>query len=205
MPLEGKQLGFRYNRQDWLFRNVSITIKPGEAVGILGPSGCGKTTLGQVLAGFAPAMEGHVLLQGQPLPHKGCRPVQIVFQHPEKAVNPRWRIGQILTESWTPDGDFLDRLGIDEAWLARWPHELSGGELQRICIARALGPATRYLIADEMTTMLDAITQAQIWHAVLDIANRRGLGLAVISHDSNLIERLCHRRILWETLCAAEN
>ncbi|MBW7458705.1 ATP-binding cassette domain-containing protein, partial [Paenibacillus sepulcri] len=76
-----------------------------------------------------------------------------------------------------------------------WPNELSGGELQRICIARALGSKTRFVIADEMTTMLDAVTQAQIWHAVLAIARERKLGLLLISHDLHLIERLCHRWI----------
>jgi len=77
----------------------------------------------------------------------------------------------------------------------RFPNELSGGELQRFCVARALGPNTRYLIADEMTTMFDAITQAQIWNAVLKIAEQRKMGMVVVSHDMNLIQQLCHRVI----------
>lgn len=89
-------------------------------------------------------------------------------------------------------------LGIEEEWLDRWPNELSGGELQRFCVARALGPQTRFLIADEMTTMLDAITQAQIWHTVMDIAERRNLGILMISHEPSLIQRLCTRVIHWQ-------
>ena len=84
---------------------------------------------------------------------------------------------------------------MKEEWLTRWPHELSGGELQRFCVARSLGPDTRFLIADEMTTMLDAITQAQIWRAVLEIAKKREMGIVVVSHDMKLIQRLCQRVI----------
>lgn len=87
----------------------------------------------------------------------------------------------------------LDDLGIQTNWLDRRPGELSGGELQRFCIARALGTGTRYVIADEMTTMLDAITQAQIWHTVMNIARQRNLGLLIISHDRKLLDRLCDR------------
>jgi len=84
--------------------------------------------------------------------------------------------------------------------LNRWPHELSGGELQRICVARALNPETRFLIADEMTTMLDAILQAKIWQAVLAIASMRNLGVLVVSHDEHLLKRLCTRILRIEDL-----
>lgn len=89
----------------------------------------------------------------------------------------------------------LIALSIKQEWLNRWPNELSAGELQRFCLARALGLRTRYLIADEMTTMLDAVTQAQIWHVVLELVRERQLGVLVTSHDGELIRRLCHRTI----------
>lgn len=91
----------------------------------------------------------------------------------------------------------MDELGIKEEWLHRFPNELSGGELQRICVARAVGPRTRYLIADEMTTMLDAITQAQIWQALLRWSKQNGVGILVISHERRLIERICSRVVEW--------
>ena len=96
---------------------------------------------------------------------------------------------KVLNEGGKPDPELLALLGIEQEWLTRWPNELSGGELQRFCVARALGPDTRFLIADEMTTMLDAITQAQIWQAVLEIAEKREMGIIVVSHEEKLDQK----------------
>lgn len=193
MQLDAKDVGFRYGNGEWLFRGVNFTINPGEIVGIVGPSGQGKTTFARILAGFENPIEGTVTLGGLPVKKKGYQPIQLVFQHPEKAINPRWKMQKSLREGWEPDRTLLEAFGIEQEWLTRWPNELSGGELQRFCVVRALGPETRFLIADEMTTMLDAITQAQIWHAVLEIAKKREMGVIVISHEAKLIERLCSR------------
>ena len=195
MQLEAKNIGFRYGIGPWLFRDVNVTVEPGEIVGLTGPSGRGKTTFCRILAGFEKPMEGTITLDGLPVSSKGFHPVQLVFQHPEKAVNPRWKMDKVLNEGGKPDPELLALLGIEQEWLTRWPNELSGGELQRFCVARALGPATRFLIADEMTTMLDAITQAQIWQAVLEIAEQREMGIIVVSHEEKLVKRLCHRVI----------
>lgn len=195
MQLEAKNIGFRYGKEPWLFRHVNVTVEPGEIVGLAAPSGRGKTTLCRILAGFEKPLEGNVSFNGLPMASKGFHPVQLVFQHPEKAVNPRWKMAKVLRESGEPDPALLDLLGIEEEWLTRWPNELSGGELQRFCVARALGAGTRFLIADEMTTMLDAITQAQIWQAVLEIAKKREMGIIVVSHEVKLMERLCGRVI----------
>jgi peptide/nickel transport system ATP-binding protein len=197
MPLEGRHLGFRYGNGPWIFRNFDIALHAGETVGLFGPSGCGKTTVARILAGYDAPAEGSVTLDGAPLPAKGVHPVQLVFQHPEKAVNPRHRMRRILRESWMPDRGMLELFGIRGDWLDRWPNELSGGELQRFCILRALAPSTRFIIADEITAMLDAVTQAQIWHALMHVARERKLGLLVISHDRTLLERLCGRIIEW--------
>lgn len=195
MLLSARGLGFRYDAGPWLFRTLDLTVEAGEVVGLAGPSGVGKTTLAKILAGYEKALEGTVELQGEPLPAQGYCPVQLVMQHPEKAVNPRWRLRAILNEGWQPDPDLLSSLGIRREWMDRWPNELSGGELQRVCVARALGPQTKVLIADEMTAMLDAIAQAQIWKAVLRHAKERRLGLLVVSHEQRLIQRLCDRVI----------
>ncbi|MZQ86713.1 ATP-binding cassette domain-containing protein [Paenibacillus sp. 5J-6] len=197
MVLEGKSLGYRYGKEAWVFRNLDIHLEAGEIVGLIGPSGCGKSTLGQLLAGHVGLQEGRVSVDG--VPHgqgKGLRnPVQLVLQHPEQAVNPRWKLRKTLQESGVIDPSMQSELSIEDDWLDRYPNELSGGELQRICVARALGEQTRYLIADEMTTMLDAITQAQIWRAVLSFAERQRAGVLVISHEQELIKRLCDRVI----------
>jgi len=195
MPLEASNIGFRYGNGLWLFQGVDFKLNPGEIVGLTGPSGIGKTTFCRILAGLEKPVQGSVTVGETSLPKKRYHPVQMVFQHPEKAVNPRWKMNKILNEGYHPDQELLASLGMKEEWRTRWPHELSGGELQRFCVARSLGPGTRYLIADEMTTMLDAITQAQIWSAVLEIAKKREMGIVVVSHDMKLIKRLCQRVI----------
>lgn len=195
MQLEARNIGFHYRNGPWLFRGVNLTVKPGEIVGITGPSGQGKTTFCRILAGFEQPIEGSITLSGASVKKNRYHPVQFVFQHPEKAVNPRWKMHKSLNEGWQPDQALLDLFGIEKEWLSRWPNELSGGELQRFCVVRALGPETGFLIADEMTTMLDAITQAQIWQAVLEIAKQRNMGLIVISHEEKLMQRLCDRVI----------
>ena len=94
--------------------------------------------------------------------------------------------------------ELLEDMGIKKEWLNRWPSELSGGELQRFCVIRALSPKTRFLIADEMTTMLDAITQAQIWDVVLDYAKKNDIGVIVISHEKALVDKICDRVVNLE-------
>ncbi len=195
MRLEAKNIGFRYENGPWLFRGINLSLKKGEILGLTGPSGQGKTTFCRILAGFEQPLEGTISLNGRAVPKKGYHPVQLVFQHPEKVVNPRWKMERILNEGWQIDQELLDLLGIKQEWLTRWPNELSGGELQRFCVARALGPKTHFLIADEMTTMLDSITQAQIWHAIQKIAQKRKMSILIVSHDAALIQRLCHRVI----------
>lgn len=138
---------------------------------------------------------GNVSLDGQELPQRGYSPVQMIYQHPELSVNPRLKMGDTLMEAWTPDDDLLGRMGIEKKWFSRWPSELSGGELQRFCIARVLAPQTKFLICDEITTMLDAITQAQIWNLLLDEGEKRNLGMIIITHNKSLAERVCTKVI----------
>ncbi len=190
--LNAKAISFRYRSdRPWILKDFSLSLSPAERLGIYGPSGCGKTTLGRILAGYLQPLSGSVEVDGKPLPKKSFCPVQMVFQHPELAINPRWQIGKVLCEAYQPPQSLLDALGLDANWFERFPVELSNGELQRVAVARALALPTRYLIADEITTMLDANTQAQIWQVLLQIAAQRQLGILVISHDRPLLERVC--------------
>lgn len=196
MLLEARNISFRYNKNSPLILNdFDLELKSGEILGLSGPSGCGKTTLARILAGYDVPEKGFVNLNGTPLSKKGFNPVQLIFQHPEKSVNPRWQMHKTLNEGWSPDDSLLQSLGIEKAWLNRWPNELSGGELQRFCVARVLSPKTKFLIADEMTTMLDAITQAQIWHVIIDTVKKNNMGVLIVSHEEHLMKRLCDRII----------
>ena len=194
MQLRAENISFRYDRKSpWILKNVDLTLDAGERVALTGPSGCGKSTLSMILAGYLEPSEGQVLLDGKPLPARGYSPVQLIYQHPEQAVNPRWKMERTLKECWEPDEQLLRAMGIESEWLKRWPSELSGGELQRFCIARVLSPQTRFLVCDEITTMLDVITQAQIWGLLLERARERDLGMAVVTHNMALAEKVCSR------------
>ena len=197
MKLEGNNLTFRYRKdRKPVLEGVSISVESGERLGLVGPSGRGKTTLCRLLAGYEKPTSGEVLLDGKPLSAwKGPCPVQLLWQNPETAVDPRMKMEQVLAESGPVAPSLLEALGIQPDWLTRWPGELSGGELQRFCIARALGPATQILLCDEMSAMLDYITQAQLWRVVLDEAKRRNLGLLVVSHAGKLLQQVCTRTI----------
>ena len=195
MQLEARNVSFGYGN-NLILRNVSLSIAQGEHVGLVGPSGCGKSTLSKLLASYLHPKGGEILWNGKPLPSRGYCPVQMIYQHPEKAVNPMWRLGKTVNEAWKPDDAFLEAMGIEKAWLRRWPNELSGGELQRFCIARALGPQTQFVIADEMSTMLDVITQAQIWKLLMDTIEQRNIGLMMVTHNMDLAKRVCSR-IIW--------
>lgn len=194
MLLEAKNVYFRYERrQPWVLENRSLKIEKGERLALFAPSGYGKTTLAMLLAGYLKPTRGEILLDGRPLPNKGVCPVQLIYQHPERAINPRWRLKRVLEESGQLREDVLDAFGIERAWLDRFPRELSGGELQRFCVARALMSGADFLICDEISTMLDVITQAQIWNKILEEAAAQNMGLIAVTHNRALANRVCTR------------
>ena len=176
-----------------LYQGFDLAVAPDERVALCAPSGFGKTTLCRLLAGYERSQAGEILLDDAPLPRRGACPVQMIWQHPEAAVDPRMRMGATLAEAGEVPLRLLDDLGIQKRWLSRYPHELSGGELQRFCIARALAANPRYLVADEVSTMLDAVTQAQIWRFLVDETARRGIGVVFVSHSPALTDRVATR------------
>ncbi len=193
MQLRAENVNFKYSGKKYILKDINLSFDSNEVVGILAPSGFGKTTLAKILAGYIKPSKGKVVLDGYNKIKKIFNPVQLIFQHPEKSVNPKWKMKKILNEAYEVSDEMIKVMGIKKEWLNRWPSELSGGELQRFCVLRALSPHTKFLIADEMTTMLDAITQAQIWNVVINYCKEKGIGLIVISHNKELVARICDR------------
>lgn len=204
MKLEARDVTFYYRgrKKVPVLEHFSISISSGERVGLKAPSGRGKTTLCRLLAGYERPAAGEVLLDGRQIrKYRGVCPVQMVWQHPETVVDPLLTLGRTLNEAGAVEERLMDALHIEPGWLTRYPSELSGGELQRFCLARALHPAVRFLLCDEISAMLDLVTQAQIWNFLMEEAKERGLGLLVVSHDDALLERVCTRveTMPWQT------
>ena len=198
--LEAKDVSYRYGVDSPVLRDVTLRVADGERLALLGPSGRGKSTLALLLAGYLPLQQGTITLDGAPLPKDCYNPVQLIYQHPEKAMDPRWKVGDTLREAWDVPEELLTAIGAEPDWLTRWPHELSGGQLQRLSILRALSPKTRVLIADEITASLDPITQAQIWSVILREIEKNRTMLIAITHNAALAQRICTRMVHIEDL-----
>lgn len=196
MKLEAKQIRFTYpGSKEPVLNDVSLTLESHQRLGLLGPSGLGKTTLAKILCGYEKPDGGEVLLDGKALPKRGYCPVQMIWQHPERSVNPRLKMKEVIAEGDQVEERIIQELGIERDWFERYPQELSGGEMQRFCIARALGKRTKFLVADEISTMLDLITQSQIWNFLLKEVSDRNIGLLVISHSQELLDYVCTEQV----------
>lgn len=179
-----------------LWQDLSFSLDAGERLGISAPSGTGKTTLGRVLALWQTPTQGSILVNGKPLSNKGYCPIQLVPQHPDKCFNPFRTTGDSVRDAWSPDDSWFEKLRIKQEWLTRRPNELSGGELARIALLRALDPRTQILIADEVTAQLDAQIQADIWQVLIDESQKRPLSLIIFSHNKALLEKVS-TKVWW--------
>lgn len=197
MKLEVKNLSYQYTDKDRvILENFSFSMTNRERLGLVAPSGVGKTTLCKLIGGYLKPDQGEILLDGKPvLEYRGYCPIQMIWQQPELAVNPRLPMKEVLAEGDQVEERIIRGLGIEPDWLNRFPAELSGGELQRFSIARALGKRTRFLLADEISTMLDLITQSQIWNFLLKEVQEREIGLIAVSHSQPLLDKICTRQI----------
>jgi peptide/nickel transport system ATP-binding protein len=200
MYLNANNISFAYKKNKPILQNISISVPNNKVIGLMGDSGSGKSTLCKVMAGYLQNYSGTVTLDDKVIDTKDYYPVQLIFQHPEKTMNPKWKMHKVLSESWNPPQELMDTFGLKENWLGRWPNELSGGELQRFSILRALNPKTKFIIADEISTMLDAVTQVQIWDALLDYCKQNKMGILAVSHDKDLLEVIADDIIIFNDI-----
>ncbi|MFI0502494.1 ABC transporter ATP-binding protein [Streptomyces albogriseolus] len=217
--LELRAVTAGYDRRAPVVRDAHLTVAPGEAVGLLGPSGCGKSTLARVAALLHRPDAGEVVLDGTPVrgfrhraPREQRTAIGVVFQQPRLAADPRLRLADLVAEPLRATGrrasaadrvrELADTVGLTPDLLGRRPHEVSDGQLQRACLARALVLKPRWLVCDEMTAMLDASTTAALVRAVEDYRASTGAGLLSVGHDRVLLKRWCDRTVPWEAVAA---
>ena len=200
MNLNANNISFAYKKNKPILKDINISIPDNKVIGLMGDSGTGKSTLCKIMSGYIHNYSGSVTLNDEPIKTKDFYPVQLIFQHPEKTMNPKWKMSKVLEESWNPPQELKDIFGLKDAWMRRWPSELSGGELQRFSILRALNPKTKFIIADEISTMLDAVTQVQIWDSLLDYCKKNQIGILAVSHDNDLLEVICDDIIFFDDI-----
>jgi nickel transport system ATP-binding protein len=194
---------------------ITLAVEEGECLGLVGPSGCGKSTLGRLALGLEQPDSGQVRFQGCDLgalrardAQRIRRELQAVFQDALGSVNPRFTAGAIIAEpleNFEPGdrpsrrrrvGDLLELVGLSAADAAKYPHQFSGGELQRVCIARALALNPRLIVLDEAVSSLDMLVQARVLDLLADLRRRLGLAYLFISHDLRVILRMAQRLVI---------
>ena len=188
---------------------VSLDLRAGEVLAVVGESGSGKTTLARMLAGLEPPTAGDILLDGAPLPFRRSfaqrRDLQVVFQDPYSSLNPRHAVADLLSEGPIAHGllarrdraafarEWLARVGLPPEAAERYPHEFSGGQLQRIAIARALALRPRILLCDEPVSALDVSVQAQVLNLIADLRAQYRPAVLFITHDLGVVRSIADR------------
>jgi oligopeptide/dipeptide ABC transporter ATP-binding protein len=195
-----------------VINNLNLDVLEGETLGVVGESGCGKTTLGRCVVRLIAPASGQIVFGGRDIARLSAsqlRPLrkemQLVFQNPFTSLNPRMKVLDLVSEPLvTHTGlsktersarvtELLHEVGLDVEYVERFPHQLSGGQAQRVSLARALALNPRFLVLDEPTSALDVSVQAQIINLLLDLQRQHGLTFLFISHDLRLIQHISDR------------
>jgi len=189
---------------------VSLTVPPGQIVGLVGESGSGKSTLARAAVGLAPVRSGRILLDGGPLPRRGReRPVQMVFQDPFSSLDPRMTVGESIAEAIPVRlgraarrqeiARLLELVHLDPERATSLPGQLSGGQRQRIALARALAGRPQVVIADEITSALDVSVQGAILNLVREMQRELGLSMLFISHNLAVVRYVAtHVAVMYQ-------
>ena len=207
----------RFKKEDsWLFADyqqvltgVSLTIRQGECVGIIGESGSGKSTLGKIILGLEKPDSGEVCFSDEMASLAKHQAMSVVFQDYNTSVNPRLSIREIINEplikqSMTPSQreamlvSLLEEVGLTGEFLDRYPHQLSGGQLQRVCIARAIAPSPKFILLDEAVSSLDVSVQVQVLNLLLRLKQQRNIAYLFITHDRTVATFLCDRLAFFQ-------
>ncbi len=212
------KMGIWSNKKIKAVDNFSIEVKNSESIGLIGQSGCGKSTVARIITKLINPTKGEILFNGKNIVSLNKREIfnlrkdlQIIFQNPQQTFNPRTKIYNIIAEPLRLHSlvknkeeekkkilEIIDIVGITKDQLDRYPHEISGGQAQRIAISRVLALNPKLVVADEPTSMLDVSVQAQILSLFKEIKKERNMAMIFISHDLDVVKEMCENVIVMK-------
>lgn len=210
MLLEVKNIEFSYGRRKLkrnnanILKNVSFSLNEGECLGLIGESGSGKSTLGRIILGLEKQQKGSITFNGVLNRDIWQKELNVVFQDYTTSVNPRFKVIDIIKETLLEKKlnreelekkviELLEQVGLNKDYLYRYPHELSGGQLQRVCIARAISQKPKFILLDEAISSLDVSVQVQVLDLLIELKEKYNLSYLFITHDLSAVTYICDK------------
>ena len=210
MLLEVKNIEFSYGRRKLkrnnanILKNVSFSLNEGECLGLIGESGSGKSTLGRIILGLEKQQKGTITFNGVLNRDIWQKELNVVFRDYTTSVNPRFKVIDIIKETLLEKKlnreelekkviELLEQVGLNKDYLYRYPHELSGGQLQRVCIARAISQKPKFILLDEAISSLDVSVQVQVLDLLIELKEKYNLSYLFITHDLSAVTYICDK------------